>query len=102
MIFVNSPFENIKRAFLFLVQHAEDFKETYKAQKNKSSERGFWCRGPRHARFVSLMCTKRLFFGGENEYQGGVSPIIRDVSVHAEMNMKIAQVFLFSGFAQLT
>ena len=55
-----------------------------------------------HARFVSLMCMKCLFFGGESEYQGGVCPIILDMSVHGQMKMKIEQVFLFAGFAQLT
>ena len=45
---------------------------------------------------------KCLFFGGEGEYQGGISPMIRHMSVHAEMKMKIEQVFLFAGFAQLT
>ena len=52
-----------------------------------------------YARFVSLMCIKFLFFGCECEYQGGVSPIIRDMSAHAELKMKIEQVFLFCGFA---
>ena len=47
-------------------------------------------------------CMKCLFFGGESEYQGRVCTIIRDMSFHAEMKMKIEQVFLFAGFALLT
>ena len=61
--------------------------------KHKCSETCFWCSGQSHASFVS-MCK-----GG---YQGGVSQTIRDMSVLTDLKMKIEQVFLFSGFAQLT
>ena len=64
MMFVNFPVEKIKRTFLLLVQRAEQFKETYIADKNKNVQKH---RGQIHARFVSLMCMKCLFFGGERQ-----------------------------------
>ena len=39
MMFVNFPFEKIKRTFLLLVQRAEHFKETYIADKNKNVQK---------------------------------------------------------------
>ena len=98
-MFVNFP-DAKKQAYFFLVQRAEHIKETFTTDKNKNVQ--VLCRFQSHAIFVFLMCMKCLFFDGESEYQGGVCPIIRDMSGHAEMKMKNEQVFLFAGFAQLT